>query len=141
MGLIDGFISKVFSDFENSIDATDEQAFEIEFQSNSQVELASQGVVFGDKGLRGGPARDGLLADFTGDGLPDLFVARPNGGQLFRNLGHGEFAKDDLGGVASGRCRGSSGSGARRGAIHGTRARRADIRAAYLGSTTTWTVR
>lgn len=61
--------------------------------ANKVVLLQNGGDTFSEVMLPGlvGGARSAVWADATGNGLPDLLLATPNGPRLFVNLGKGQF--------------------------------------------------
>lgn len=58
VGLIDGLISEVFTDFKDSIKAADNKLFQVKLRSNSHVKLHVEIIVMSDKGSSSGTARN-----------------------------------------------------------------------------------
>ncbi|OPZ60342.1 MAG: hypothetical protein BWY86_01024 [Candidatus Aminicenantes bacterium ADurb.Bin508] len=57
---VDPFVAEATVDFVDSVETSDDEPFQVEFRSDSQVELHVQSVVVGDEGTGVGPPGDGV---------------------------------------------------------------------------------
>jgi len=79
----DAFVAEVAAEFEDAVEASDEQSFKVEFEGDTEEEVTAESVVVSDEGLGGGTTWHGLhhwgfdldvlalveeLADFVDDG-------------------------------------------------------------------------
>ncbi len=58
MGLIDGLVSEVFTDFKDSVKAADNKLFQVKLRSDSHVQLHVEIIVMSDKGSGSGTTGD-----------------------------------------------------------------------------------